>query len=227
MPSVFSLPKWTLFERLWFLFATCACVAVSLIMRDTPLSFVAAVTGILYTLLAGKGVRLCYFFGVVNCIAYALLAVQSRLYGDAMLYGLYYLPMMFIGFFAWKKNLDAQNVICKRRLTTSQRTLLVGICALVILLHAAFLQVIGGRVPGLDSATNILSLAAMVLTVKRCIEQWVLWFVVNLISIIMWLIVYFSTGEASSVIFMYVIFLISGIIFYFQWRPQTKSRDPL
>ncbi len=214
---------WTPFERVWFLFATFACIATSILMRDTALSFVAALTGILYTLIAGKGLRLCYLFGAVNCICYALLAFQSRLYGDAALYALYYLPMMFVGFFAWKKNLDAQNVIIKRRLSNPRRLLLAGACALAIALHAALLHFVGGRTPGLDSATNVLSIAAMLLTVKRCIEQWILWFFVNAISIVMWSLVYFTTGEASSVILMYMVFLASGIIFYFQWRGQCED----
>ncbi len=194
-------------------------------MRDAPLSFAAAVTGILYTLLAGKGLRLCYIFGTANCICYAAISLQNRLYGEAMLYGLYYLPMMFIGFWAWRKNLGSGNIIIKRRLSNSRRILLAVICIGAIILHAALLSIIGGRTPGLDSATNILSAAAMWLTVKRCIEQWILWFFVNAISIIMWVLVYLSTGTASSVILMYIVFLISGIIFYLQWKNAASENE--
>ncbi len=215
---------WKPFELVWFAIATLTCVATSFLMRDTPISFVAALTGILYTLLAGKGLRFCYLFGTINCVCYTVLSLQSRLFGEAMLYGLYYLPMMFVGFFAWKKNLDARQIIVKTRLSNPQRLILAVVCAAAIALHAALLYLIGGRTPGLDSATNVLSAAAMYLTVKRCIEQWILWFFVNVISIVMWTLVCLSTGEASSIILMYAVFLISGIMFYFQWRAADSLR---
>ncbi len=224
MKDNFLFAVWKPFELVWFAVATLTCIATSFLMHDTPVSFVAALTGILYTLLAGKGLRFCYLFGTINCICYTALSLQSHLFGEAMLYGLYYLPMMFVGFFAWKKNLDDRKIIVRTRLSNPQRLILVVTCAAVLALYATLLYFIGGRTPGLDSATNVLSAAAMYLSVKRCIEQWILWFFVNVISIVMWTLVYLSTGEASSIILMYAVFLVSGIIFYFQWRGADSLR---
>ncbi len=215
---------WKPFELVWFAVATLTCIATSFLMRDTPLSFVAALTGILYTLLAGKGLRFCYLFGTINCVCYTILSLQSRLFGEAMLYGLYYLPMMFVGFFAGKQNLDTRQIIVKTRLSNPQRLILAAACVAACALYATLLHFIGGRTPGLDSATNVLSASAMYLTVRRCIEQWILWFFVNAISIVMWTHVYLSTGEASSIILMYLVFLVSGIIFYVQWRGADSLR---
>ncbi len=191
---------------------------VSILMGDTPLSIFAAITGMLYTLIAGKGKRSCYFFGIINSICYAIMSLEYKLYGEMMLYGGYYLVMMFVGFFMWNKKLQSDSTIIKTRLSNRERILGINLCLIGGLIYGVLLFLLGGRTPGLDSATNVLSAAAMILTVKRCIEQWYLWMAVNAISICMWGVVWFESGEASALVVMYAVYLISAFIFYFDWR---------
>ncbi len=214
---------WKTHEVLW-LILSCALVAgVSIWMKDSAGSFAAALSGILYTNIAGKGKRICYFFGVINSVCYAIISIDYRLYGEAMLYGGYYLPMMFVGFFIWNKKLNSDNIITKARLSGRERILWSIACILGIILYCLVLRFLNGRTPGLDSATNILSIAAMILTVKRCIEQWILWIIVNMISIIMWAMVWKESGDASGIVVMYIIFLISSFIFLFEWSRELKN----
>ncbi len=218
---------WKLPEVLWMLAACGIIAATAVIMRDTPLSIAAALTGTLYTLLAGKGKRSCYLFGIVNSVCYAWMSFESSLYGEFMLYGGYYLPMMFAGLYAWNRNLDENATIIKTRLSGGKRVWLVLWCGLGIAAYGFLLWQLNGRTPGLDSATNVLSVAAMILTVKRCIEQWYLWFAVNTLSIVMWAMVWYETGEASAIVAMYAVWLICSVIFYFSWcrdmAPQSRD----
>ena len=92
-----------------------------------------------------------------------------------------------------------------------------------IIVYAALLKFIGGRTPGIDSLTTVLSVAAMIMTVKRCAEQWFLWTVVNVASIIMWLKIFMSEGGAVAILLMWCIALANGIIFYFQWAKEVKN----
>ena len=69
------------------------------------------------------------------------------------------------------------------------------------------------------------AVTAMVLTLKRCIEQWVCWTLVNLASVIMWIKVYISTGgESVATLLWWLIMLVSGVIFFVQWY-QSLKRD--
>ena len=101
--------------------------------------------------------------------------------------------------------------------------ILAAASAVGIIVYAALLKFIGGRTPGLDSLTTVLSVAAMIMTVKRCAEQWFLWTVVNVASIIMWLKIFMAEGGAIASLLMWCIALANGIIFYFQWAKEVKN----
>jgi nicotinamide mononucleotide transporter len=77
----------------------------------------------------------------------------------------------------------------------------------------------------LDSTTTILSVTAMILTVKRCIEQWVIWTIVNIISIIMWLKVYLENGNSAASLLMWCIALANGIIFFITWSRELEPEE--
>ena len=87
------------------------------------------------------------------------------------------------------------------------------------------MKIIGGRTPGLDSLTTVLSIAAMVMTVKRCVEQWILWIIVNACSVIMWLNVFLQEGGVIATLLMWCIALANGIIFYIQWTKEDKKAN--
>ena len=75
----------------------------------------------------------------------------------------------------------------------------------------------------LDAFTTVLSVIAMVLTVKRCVEQWMLWTMVNIVSIDMWYKVYLTGSGSAAILLMWVLSLINGIIFYCLWQREIKK----
>ena len=211
-------------EWAWMIFCTLFTIALSLYMGDTVFGTAASITGVLYSLWAGKGKLSCYFFGIFNSFAYGLISFNATLYGEAALNWGWYLPMMFVGLFFWKRNLksDVQEII-KRRLNWQYRLLtaviaLAGTAAGAFILHKA-----GDQAPVLDSFTTVLSIIAMVLTVKRCMEQWVLWTLVNIASIYMWYKVYLTGSGSIAILLMWVLSLINGIIFYCLWQREIKK----
>ena len=68
-----------------------------------------------------------------------------------------------------------------------------------------------------DSLTNVLSVAAMMLTVRRAIEQWILWIVVNALEVYMWFRVWFEGGNNVSILLMWLLFLVNGIYLLRLW----------
>ncbi len=215
---------WHPAEWVWMSFCTLFTTVLSLYMGDTSFGVAAAVTGVLYSLWAGKGKLSCYFFGIFNSFAYGWLAYKATLYGEVLLNWGWYFPMMFVGLFCWKKNLkkDVQEII-KRRLSLKYRLLTASIAVAGTACFAAVLHKMGDQAPVLDAFTTVLSVIAMVLTVKRCVEQWVIWTLVNLASIYMWYKVYL-TGEGSmAVLLMWVLALINGMIFYCLWQKEIKK----
>lgn len=185
---------------------------------DTVLGIVSAVTGIMYTLLAGKGKSSCYLFGVVNSFLYGLISMQSRIYGDMLLNWGYYLPMQFVGIYFWMKNYNPEKgEVRKRFLSWRARGIFLFSILIVWCAVAWGLGLFNARAPWLDSATTVLSISAMILSVMRCFEQWVCWTLVNTISIFMWYQVYKESGNSMATLLMWGIFLLCGLYFAFCW----------
>ena len=214
---------WKKWEISWMIFCTASIIILSLLLNDNLLGIISALTGTWYALWAGKGKVSCYFFGIINSFCYGLISYKYKLFGEVMLNWGYYLPMMFVGLFFWKKHLDRKQEIYKTKLKAKGRLILAAASVIGILVYAALLKVIGGRTPGLDSITTVLSIAAMVMTVKRCTEQWFLWTVVNVVSIVMWFKIYMIEGGAVASLLMWCIALANGVIFYFQWAKEVKN----
>ena len=218
---------WQRWEMIYILCATIILCAIPVYMGDTPIGIISAITGTLYTMFAGKGKISCYFFGIINSSTYAYRSYTRGIYGDMMLNLIVYLPMMLAGIIMWKRRLDAECSVIKTALSWQMRLLLLVINIIAILLYAAILDKLDGAQPLVDSTTTVLSITAMILTLKRCFEQWLLWTAVNLLSVIMWFRVFFTTGGASAATLLWwIIMLISGIIFYIQWRnslPEPKE----
>ena len=220
-----ELADWKTPEVVWLAFCCLATIVLSRVMGDDLLGMLSAVTGILYTIIAGKGKVSCYFFGIINTILYGWISWKMRLYGEVMLNWGWYLPMMFTGFFCWNRKQDQKHVVRKTRLSLRGRCFAAFSSVSGIALYAVVLHAMNGRSPILDSTTTILSVTAMILTVKRCIEQWLIWTIVNIISIIMWLKVYLESGNSAASLLMWCIALANGVIFFITWSRALEAEE--
>ena len=72
--------------------------------------------------------------------------------------------------------------------------------------------------PVADGITTFLSILGMFLTVRRAIEQWIVWFIVNGISVLMWLNLFIHGAKTLSTVIMWSVYFVLAIYFYFDWR---------
>lgn len=217
------------FFPIWATFSILVIAAVSLVWWDpndvphSSLALVAATTGMAYTMLAGRGRILCYAFGFVNAPLYAYLSWRWGYYGDMAL-NLYYFALMFPGFVCWRRNLaqhPSPDGILRTRLSNHERIVWGAAMALATLGLWRLLIAFGGNRPLCDALTNILSIAAMILTVKRCIEQWVMWIAVDAIETSMW----WKTGSGSmALLLMWALFLVDGLYLFALWIGDLKRQ---
>ena len=219
-----ELSGWNLFEVAGLMTVLFVIMYNALIIHDSIISVISAICGILYTLIAGKGKISCYVFGLAGSSFYAYLAFSNALWGNLLLYAGYYIPMQIIGVFQWKKNLKkSTQEIYKTALNTKER-FIVSIVTFILWVVCCFiLSAINDSHPVTDSLTTILSIAGMYMTVRRCIEQWVVWTIVNSVSILMWFSVVQSGQKTYSTLVMWSVYLVLGIYFYIQWRNELKS----
>lgn len=193
---------------------------------------IAGITGVLCVVLVAKGSIWNYAFGLVNVSLYAWISYKAALYGDAGLNALYYLPMQFIGWWQWRKRGAAMSEsesagdgvqVKARRLDWSQRVLLVLGCFAAVTAVGFLLKYLGDPQPFKDSATTVLSIVAQALMALAFMEQWALWIITNVISVIMWSVcVLRGEAHAGVMVIMWVFYLLNSINGFRVWLKLSK-----
>ena len=198
---------------------------------DVPGS-IAGITGVLCVVLVAKGSIWNYVFGLVNVSLYAYISYKASLYGDAALNALYYLPMQFIGYWQWRRrgaavfeaDAGGDGVQVKaRRFTWKQRVLLAVGCSAAVVTAGFVLRHFGDPQPFKDSTTTVLSIVAQALMALAFMEQWALWIITNIVSVVMW-IVCVTRGEAHAgvMVIMWVFYLLNSINGFRVWLKLSK-----
>lgn len=181
----------------------------------------ASVSGVLCVVLVAKGSIWNYLFGLVNVSLYAFISYKAALYGDAALNALYYVPMQFIGFWQWRRRGAAMSEteagdkgvqVRARRFSWAQRVILAVGCAAAVVAGGFILKHFGDPQPFKDSTTTVLSIVAQALMALAFMEQWALWIITNIVSVVMWSICV-ARGEAHAgvMVIMWVFYLMNSI----------------
>ncbi len=219
-----ELSGWKKWQIFWMIAANLVIVGVSVYQHDTLFSILAAVTGVICVILCGLGKVSNYFFGTINVVLYAIVAYKAKYYGDVMLNVLYYFPTNIWGWILWEKNLDKEsNTVYKRRMTVKQDILLAFISVISVLGYSYILKLLGGNLPIVDSMSTVFSVIAQVLMIKRFAEQWIIWIVVDVVSVIMWFAALFNEGASIAMLLMWSVYLCNAVIMYVKWRKETKT----
>lgn len=194
------------------------------LVKDTPIAVMSAICGIMYTIIAGKGKISCYFFGLAGSWCYVWLSLSNALWGNMLLYLCYYIPMQILGIFRWKKHLhNDTNEIIRIKLNTKQRIILLLIGFVGSIFTSGILYFCHDKSPVADGITTFLSILGMYLTVRRAIEQWIVWFIVNGISVLMWLNLFMHGAKTLATVIMWGVYFVLAIYFYFDWRKSFKT----
>lgn len=182
---------------------------------------IAGIAGVLCVVLVAKGSIWNYLFGLVNVSMYAYISYKASLYGDAALNALYYLPMQFIGWWQWRKRgaavsqteAEGKGVQVKaRRFSWKQRAILVSGCAAAVVAGGFLLSYLGDPQPFKDSTTTVLSIVAQALMALAFMEQWFLWIITNIVSVVMWVVCMMrGDAHAAVMVIMWVFYLLNSI----------------
>ncbi len=219
-----ELSGWKKIEVIWLTLAVAVTVGLSLYWKDNIIGILAATTGVMCVVLTGKGKMSSYIFGMVNTVLYAYVAFGAKYYGEVMLNLLYYVPMNVVGWILWKKNMNNENnEVVKERLTLKWQAVLVIVSAAGIYLYGLILRLLGGSLPFVDSMSTVLSVVAQYLCVKRYMEQWVVWIVVDVVTVIMWAIDFANGGESIATLIMWSVYLLNAIFMFVKWYRESKK----
>ncbi len=200
--------------------ALCFCIAT----RSSVFSSSVLMAGVLCVVLIAIGRKEGYLIGLYNSSAYAWIAYQNGLFGEVSLNLLFFIPTGIIGFFMWKRNM-AGSVVSMRRLTGKGRIGILVACFISISVLGRLLGKIPGQnTPYVDASTNVLSIIATFLMMWRYKEQWILYMLLNVISVIMWVLRWMEEGVAGDLmILMWSLYLANSIFGYWRWSKGIKK----
>lgn len=218
------LNKFNLFEWGMILAVIGFTIYFSLISEEVSLWYlvidgIAAISGIFCVVLCAKGKKSQYIWGLFNVIGYVIIAWINKYYGEVMLNALYYLPSQFVGYYLWNKHMNKEtDDVEGKKLTLKQSILFLVLITIGIFGYKLVLDMLGGTQTLLDSASTVTSVVANALMMMRYREQWLLWIIIDAITVVMWLLV----GDFIMVT-MWGVYLVNAFYGYYNWTKIAKE----
>ena len=217
---------WRRAEVLWLAIACAVITGLSIYWGDSLMGIISSVTGVACVVLTGKGKLSAYLFGLVNSVLYAIISYQATLYGETMLNALYYVPMQFVGFYVWSKNMDSDShEVTKRRMAPKGFLLLITAIAAATYGYGLILKQLGDAMPFVDSFTTVSSVVAMIVSVRMFAEQWWIWVAVDVFSVYMWWCDFQSGSDNVATLLMWIVYLGNAVIMLIKWEKEARSTN--
>lgn len=183
------------------------------LLAQSGWEWLAASLGILYVILAAKESIWCWPSALVSTAIYTVLFWEGQLPMQAIL-NAYYMGMAVYGFILWQQHTTtAENLrISSRPLKFHTLFICIGI-VLTGLIGLYLSSMPENRLPYLDAAVTVFSVMNTVLMVRKVLENWLYWIVINVAAITL----YFQTGYYVTIV-MFMVYLVLAIYGYKSWR---------
>ena len=162
----------------------------------TPIwEWIAVLTGILYVILAALRNNLCWIFAIASSGIFIYLCLDGKLYIESVLQA-FYIVMAIVGWVSWRKNGQSESGQTDELLDSQEskgdvKTWPLSYHGFNILISGAVAFLLGfcfdtftdQANPYMDAFTTIFSLAATYMVVKKVLENWIYWIVIDIVSI--------------------------------------------
>ncbi len=213
---------WKKLEIFWLIFASLIITCLSIYWKDSLMEIISATTGVACVICTGKGKLSAYFFGLINCVLYAIISYRAKLYGETMLNAIYYVPMQFVGFYVWKKHMNNQtHEVNKIHMKNITRIFWLLVMVGATIGYGFILKALNDAMPFVDSFTTVSSVLAMIISIRMYSEQWWIWIAVDVFSVYMWYSNFRVGNENMATLLMWVVYLANAIIMCIKWEREV------
>jgi nicotinamide mononucleotide transporter len=188
------------------------------------MEWAAVLTTALCIFLAGRNNIHTWWTGIVACVLYGFVFYDAKLYADMTLQG-FFIVTGFVGWWNWslsktfKRFSDGEKTLplsdpLPITKTPKDTWIKYGLFAGVVTLGYGYLlhRFTDAAAPLIDSTVLTLSVVAQLMLMKRRLENWSVWTVVNLISVPL----YFSRSLYLSA-GLYAFCLVNAVISWRHW----------
>lgn len=177
----------------------------------------ASILGLLYIYFSIKQNVLLWLFGILTSALYIYVYFDSKLYADMSLQ-FYYLFISIYGWYYWINGKSDNKTELKVTYTDKNSALMLFAVTLAIFfVYAIVLKLTDSTIIYWDSFTTAAGITATWMLVKKKIEQWIIWIIVDAVSAVM----YFHK-ELYSTLVLFVIYTVLAVAGYYRWRNEYK-----
>ena len=212
-------------DRIWLAFLMVAGGALSAYLATSVFDATVSLSGVLCVGLIAIGRREGYLIGLYNSLSYSILAYGNGLFGEVYLNLLFFVPTGVIGYVMWSCHTRQDKTVEMRQLGWPQRLTVALIC-IACTVGLGLLLGLNPRqnTPFIDATTNVLSVVATFLMMWRYKEQWLLYIILNVVTIGMWVLRFRAGGAAGDLmILMWSLFLLNALFGYWRWHVGTQG----
>ncbi|AOM40804.1 nicotinamide riboside transporter PnuC [Xenorhabdus hominickii] len=178
------------------------------------LSYIEAtgtIAGLLCIWLASQEKIINYLFGLINVSLFAVIFFQIQLYASFILQ-IFFFAANIYGWYAWSRVNDQKQIELKIRWLNPKQMIIVAAISIFAILVMSFnidqlfgymakvvvvaLQGVGFNItmpdllpdafPFWDSVMTVLSIVAMILMTRKHVENWLIWIIINVISVVIY-----------------------------------------
>lgn len=166
-----------------------------------------------------------YIYGILFTLTFTYICTINGLYGWLIFSVLIYLPLQIYGIINWFKNKKEEQVELKS--FTLKNSLVI--CSL-ILLGSVILGLLLNLIPSqnlsfLDSTSQIINIAGVILVALRFRECWYIWLANNIIDLAIWIINSVkSTANSEMALITSIMYLVMNIIGLICWIKIEKNQ---
>lgn len=185
----------------------------------TIIEILATLMGLAYVILLIQEKIICWPFGIAGSLLSIYLFIDSKLYSEAILYS-YYVAMGAWGWLRWQRRDAAHHNPIVHYAPSAHLLLIVLTSAGALLLGTFFASYSDAQRPYIDAFTTCFSFAATYMEVKKILETWWYWIVINATSI--WLYQDRALDIYAALIGLYAVLSVLGLL---RWRQAFRAQQ--
>ena len=179
----------------------------------------AAILAIIYLLLAVQQDVKCWSAAILSSSLYFYVMYSAGLYMEAYLQK-FYIIMAIYGWSQWYNPKSEEQVFVVRTWKINQHFLAIFLIVSMAYLSGSLLNIYtSAAFPFIDSLTTWGAIFATYMVAKKLLENWVYWFVIDSISVMLFM--------SRGLILTSLLFFIYLFIIYFGYKKWTKARDEM
>ena len=183
----------------------------------TPLEIAANLLTTVSILLAGRNHVQTWWTGIVGCMLFAVLFYQSQLYADLALQ-IFFVGTSVLGWIHWHGGTAAPAVSVSH---ASQKLVAatVALGLLVTVVYGGLLyRFTDAFAPFADSAVLGFSVMGQWLLMKRRVESWPFWLLVDVIAVPL-----FASRELYLTAVLYAAYLVNALVSWYHWQQLARQ----